>query len=384
MCRLLLSVPPAREQGAQRDIGSILSDGTFTAWLAGCPFEFRDTVTWTVRKELETLWQAAKDVEAMRGRMEEAEAALARERQRREEEPQDVDDGAASSAYGDWPTWSDSDEEEEEEAAGGGLGAEGPEDGQEQIMEEEEPRAVLVKSPRQEKQSELDRIHGVLIDGMQDVRQRLQKNIEAGQRLLAECDQPRRGKSTQSPGKEPEVVVISASEAPSSDSSSSGPGETSTRGAGLQLSIPSAYDPQAEPPNGSLATSPPSPLSLPSPPTLAEIMASGGGATNPLFETEDDESDTAAAAEVSWPSSDHPEPNRCPEGNTSPTSLLWLSQAGRHRGTCSGMGGGHPSPGVYQERQQGAHGCAEVASPGGASAEAETQVARTPLTVVRV
>ena len=102
-------------------------------------------------------------------------------------------------------------------------------------------------------------------------------------------------------------------------------------------------------------------VSLPSPLTLADIMASGGGATNPLFETEDGDSDTTDN-ELPCHSSDHPELNRCPEGNTSPTSLLWLSQAGRHRGTCSGMGGGHPSPRVfeYQERQQGAHGCDEV------------------------
>ena len=366
------------EQGAQRDIGSILSDGTFTAWLAGCPFEFRDTVTWTVRKELETLWQAAKDVEAMRGRMEEAEAALARERQRREEEPRDVDDGAATSAYGDWPTWSDSDEEEEE-AAAGGRGAEDPE----RKVEEEEPRAEsLVKSPRKEEKSELERKCDDLSGRMQEERQRLRKIREEGERLLAECDKPRRGKSTQRPEKEPGVAVISASEAPSSDSSSSsGPGETIGHQR-EQLPDPSAYYPQAEPPNGSLAASLPlQGVSSSSTPTLAEITLSGSENTNPLLETEGDDSN-AAAAELSCPSSDHLEPNRCPEGNTSPTLLLWLSQAGRHRGTCSGMGGGHPSPGVYQERQQGAHGCAEVASPGGASAEAETQVARLPLTFV--
>ena len=258
-------MPPAREQGAQRDIGSILSDGTFTAWLAGCPFEFRDTVTWTVRKELETLWQAAKDGEAMRGRMEEAEAALARERQRREEEPRDVDDGAASSCYGDWPTWSDSDEDEEEEAAAGGRGAEDPE----RKVEEEEPRAEsLVTCPRKEEKSELERKCDDLSGRMQEERQRLRKIREEGERLLAECDKPRRGKWTQRSGKEPEVVVISASEAPSS--SSSGPEETSTKGAGVQLSIPSAYDPQAEPPNGS-------PRHVCSPPRLFLIVATHSG-----------------------------------------------------------------------------------------------------------
>ena len=338
------SLPPSaafasREQGAQRDLKSIMGDGSLAAWLARGPEDLRKGVTWTVGSELETIWQAANDREAMRARLEEAEAALAMLRQRQEEEElREVDDGASSSIDDDWPSWSDSDEEEEEDEAPGGRWGGSP-GGK---REDEAPRAAPVKSLQEQKQEEFHR-------KCDDMSFRLKRIHQEGERVLAATDKPLRKRWSQRPGKEP-VVVVSASEAPSSGSSSSGPGETSSRGAGAQLPGPCASDPQAEPDGSPAASRPPSPSALSG---FDEVMASGGGATNPLFEDED--GDDAGDDELPFLPSDHPEPNRCPESNACPTPLLWLSQAGCHRGTRSGMGGGHPSPGVDQDREQGAY-----------------------------
>ena len=338
-----------------------MGDGSLAAWLARGPEDLRKGVTWTVGSELETIWLAANDREAMRARLEEAEAALAMLRQRQEEEElREVDDGASSSIDDDWPSWSDSDEEEEEDEAPGGRRGGSP-GGK---REDEAPRAAPVKSLQEQKQEEFHR-------KCDDISFRLKRIHQEGERVLAATDKPLRKRWSQRPGKEP-VVVVSASEAPSSGSSSSGPGETSNRGAGVQLPGPWASDTLAEP-EGSLAASPPSLPTLSLSSAYVETVASGGGANNPLFEAED--SDDAGDDELPFLPCDHPEPNRCPEGNVCPTPLLWLSQAGCHRGTRSGMGGGHPSPGVDQDREQGAHGGDELASPGAApSAEEETQV----------
>ena len=148
-------------------------------------------VTWTVKGELGKLWQAAKDREAMRIRMEEAEAALARLKQ--EQETQDVDDGASSTYDGDWPTWSDSDEEEEEEdaaAEGRGRCVDGPEEGAEQM---EEPCAALVMSPREEQQSESERKCDDILRRLQDLGMGLRRLREEAERVLAFADKPRRG-----------------------------------------------------------------------------------------------------------------------------------------------------------------------------------------------
>ena len=290
----------SQEQGAERDLGTILGNGSFDAWLAGCSEEFQRSVTPQVRKDLWVLWHAAKACDAMWGgavrRQREEEEEEGKEKEEKalsstdevddsipgsdgeDEEPGQDDDGAWSSSNEGWSHSADSDDNDgdelqrdEEAAAVGGAGG-CRVDG----APEEEPAWRLLLKSCKEQHVVIATKADEICNRSNNVSKRVQELMERTQRAV----QRARGERPPRPSR--------------------------------------ACAPQAEPVE-----------------------------TRTLPCKDDSEQPPSAEA-------NHPvEPNRRPEALICTTPLFWLSQAGRHRAICSVTSGGRPLGVSRHERQRG-------------------------------
>ena len=104
---------------AERDLASVLGNGTLAAWLAGCPEDLQRSVTAQVRGELGLLWHAAMACEAMWG-----SGGVSAGRQRKEEEEEEQEEEVqaeedeevlfSTDEDGEWTSIPGSEDEDEE------------------------------------------------------------------------------------------------------------------------------------------------------------------------------------------------------------------------------------------------------------------------------
>ena len=391
----------SQEQGAERDLGTILGNGSFDAWLAGCSEEFQRSVTPQVRKDLWVLWHAAKACDAMWGgavrrQREEEEEEEGEEKEEKalsstdevddsipgsdgeDEEPGQDDDGAWSSSNEGWSHSADSDDNDgdelqrdEEAAAAGGAGG-CRVDG----APEEEPSWRVPMKICKEQHVVIATKADEICNRSNNVSKRVQELMERTQRAV------QRARGVKQPAEELKDPQHSADSDDNDDDELQRDEEAAAAGGAGGCRVDGA--PEEEPAWRLLLKSckeqhvviatkadeicnrsnnvskrvqelmertqravqrargerPPRPSRACAP--QAEPVE-----TRTLPCKDDSEQPPSAEA-------NHPvEPNRRPEALICTTPLFWLSQAGRHRAICSVTSGGRPLGVSRHERQRG-------------------------------